>query len=116
MSGSRQTRTHERLGAWAYEALSSASESSTPLVIPDGDRWHVRRFIGNAAYTSSVRVTLYWDRGGPAEVIMASTHGDADLPLDFELLGDGIKAVEIVLVNASNRETVIGASWEGVEL
>ncbi len=97
-----------------YAAVAALGEESVNDVIPNGDTWVVRRFIGAGAFIDDAHVCLVWDQGGAGETILRATHGDMDLrEIEHRLTGDGTKKLALVLTNDTNSERALGASWEG---
>ncbi len=116
MSGSMQARPHARVGESVYQTVPPNGEITSEIVIPDGEIWHIRHFQGSAAYLSDTVVCLIWDRGEAGEIILGATHGDADIQVDQELVGDGVKVIVIVIDNGSPKLQTMGVSWDGIML
>ena len=96
-----------------YKEVASLDEDSSDSVIPSGEVWTIRKFVGAGAYLDDTIVSLIWDYGGAGEEMLASTHGDATIELLKELTGDGTKKLSIVLTNDTNSAHVMGGQWEG---
>ena len=61
-------------------------------------------------------VKLVWDIGGPGEEVIASTHGDANVELVRQVVGDGTKKLALVLENDAPSAQVLGGRYEAREL
>jgi hypothetical protein len=97
-----------------YTDVPALSVQAQSVVIPDGVKWEIRLFVGNAAYLDDIHVRLVWDYGGAGEEIIVATHGDMEFQLVRVLQGDGVKKLAIVLDNATLADRVVGAAWYGV--
>lgn len=95
-----------------YEDVAGYDEATSSTVVPNGETWRVVRFIGNGAYLDDTAAELWWDRGGAQEKLLAATHGDADMPIDEEVTGDGSRALTIVLTNDTSSAHVLGGRWD----
>jgi hypothetical protein len=112
MSGTISQTSHADETEAHYASVPAMTIEVEDQVIPDGEIWLVIRFVGNAVYAQDAEVSLVWDRGGAAEKLIASTHGDADIPLAVPLVGDGVKKLAIVLDNSPTAEHTLGGVWE----
>ena len=92
--------------------VSPLTSESFDQIIPSGETWCIRSFIGSAAYLDDTTAALVWDPAGAYE-ILASTHGDAAADLERNLTGDGVKTLSIILTNDTNTPHLLGASWKG---
>jgi hypothetical protein len=95
-----------------YQEVSANTEILIDTVIPNGETWRVARFIGSGAYLDDTVVSLWWNKGGAAEVLLAAAHGDATVPLVSELTGDGAKKLSLVLTNDTGSAHVMGGRWD----
>jgi len=101
----------------AYSAsVGDLTVETSGTIIPNGESWLIRRFKGSASYIPDTESCLIWDRGGAGELVLYCTHGDADVEIDFTLVGDGVKELEIVLDNQTDTAQSMSASWEGTSL
>ena len=99
-----------------YETVSALSQVVKDQVPPAGKTWEVVRFVGSGAYVAETSVKLVWDQGGAAEEVIASTHGDANITLVRQVVGDGTKKMALVLENASQSGQALGAQYEAKEI
>lgn len=99
-----------------YENVPALGQVVTDQVPAAGKTWEVVRFVGSAAYLAETSVKLVWDFGGAGEEVLASTHGDANIELVRQVVGDGTKKLALVLVNASLSGQALGARYEAREL
>jgi hypothetical protein len=76
--------------------------------VPNGEVWQVIKFQGSAAYVADTTAALYWDHGGAAEQLLASTHGDQAFELEATVTGDGTKKLSVVLDNQSPNAQAMG--------
>lgn len=97
-----------------YLSVLANSVAVKAVVIPDGEMWRLTQFVGDAPHISDASVHVVWDHGGAGEVMLACTHGDARIPLDILLVGDGIKKLALVLDNATPGAHTMGAIWEAL--
>jgi len=93
--------------------VGALSEEHADAVIPDGESWTIRRFTGAGAYLDDTTVSLVWDYGGASPQILAATHGDAQVELLAELVGNGSKILALVLTNDTDSAHTLGGAWEG---
>ena len=99
-----------------YETVSALGRVVKDQVPANGKTWEVVRFVGSAAYLPATSVSLVWDFGGAGEEVIASTHGDTNLELVRQVVGDGAKKLAIVLENDADAAQVLGARYEAREL
>ena len=99
-----------------YETVSALGREVKDQVPANGKTWEIVRFVGSAAYLSTTAVKLVWDFGGPGEEVIASTHGDANLELVRQVVGDGTKKLALVLENDAPSAQVLGGRYEAREL
>lgn len=95
-----------------FAEVEAYDSSAAETVIPNGETWVIRLFVGASARLDDTTSKLVWDYGGTEE-ILAATHGDGSFVLGAELTGDGAKKLAIVLVNDTNAARVMGGQWEG---
>lgn len=100
------------LSSTFYSSVASLGESVDDTVIPNSETWEVTKFIGSAAYVDDTTASLYWDHTGAGETLLATTHGDAAIPLFTQLTGDGTKKLTIVLTNDTAAARKLGGRWE----
>ena len=94
-----------------FASVPALSSVVYDFVVPDGETWDVARFEGSGAYLSDAEAMLVWDPSGANEIV-AATHGDADLALDFRVVGGGGKVLRIVLDNATTLAHTLGVVYE----
>jgi len=99
-----------------YETVAAFGCVVKDQVPANGKTWEIARFVGSAAYLSTTAVMLVWDHGGAGEEIVASTHGDANIELFRQVVGDGVKKLALVLENDAPSAQVLGARYEVKEL
>ena len=99
-----------------YETVAAVTQAVKDQIPPNGKTWEVVRFVGSAAYLAETSVRLVWDYGGVGEEVLASTHGDSNVELVRQVVGDGTKKLAIVLENTSLSGQAIGARYEAREL
>ena len=99
-----------------YETVAATSQTVRDQVPANGKTWEVLRFIGSGAYLAETSVKLVWDYGGSSEEVLASTHGDANIALVRQVVGDGAKKLALVLENTSLSGQGLGARYEAREL
>lgn len=95
-----------------YDSVPSLGEYTSEKTPANGNTWRIYRFVAGGAYVDDAHVCLVWDYGGAGEIILRASHGDADLPVHHDIVGDGTKKLAIVLINDTAAERVLGASWE----
>ena len=95
-----------------YSLVESGDVISKTEVIPKDETWQISKFIGSAAYDPKSRVCLVWGHGSSEPQLIRSTHGDVEHNLHFECVGDGAKALAIVLTNNSNETRSLGGGFE----
>jgi hypothetical protein len=98
-----------------WEEVPPNSVSTKDVVIPNGQTWKVVQFIASAAFLDDTEVRLVWDLGGGTEEILGLTHGDMNMSLDKELVGDGTKKLAIVLTNDTAATHAIGGCYEAID-
>lgn len=100
---------------------ATTTEYSNPVVVDDGIKVAIKRFIASGADPSAY-VYLIWDRGGADETIVSSTRDSIDISYDIEFsapsfIGDGTKSFELVLQNNSiSQSPPIGGLVEVVRV
>lgn len=99
-----------------YETVPALGQSVKDQVPAAGKTWEIVRFVGSAAYLAETTVKLVWDQGSASEEVLASTHGDSNIELVRQVVGDGTKKLALVLQNASLSGQEIGARYEAREL
>ena len=99
-----------------YENVPALGRVVKDQVPATGKTWEIVRFVGSGAYVPETTVKLVWDQGGAAEEVIASTHGDANLDLVRQVVGDGTKKLALVLENDSPAARAIGGRYEAREL
>lgn len=99
-----------------YETVAALGRVVKDQVPANGKTWEIVRFVGSAAYLATTAVKLVWDLGGTAEEVIASTHGDANLELVRQVVGDGAKKLAVVLENDAPSAQILGARYEAREL
>lgn len=99
-----------------YELVGALGRVVKDQVPASGKTWEIVRFVGTAAYLPMTAAKLVWDFGGAGEEIIAATHGDANLDLVRQVVGDGTKKLSIVLENDDASAQVLGARYEAREL
>lgn len=99
-----------------YESVGALGRLVKDQVPANGKTWEIVRFVGTGAYLATTAAKLVWDSGGAGEEIIAATHGDANLELVRQVVGDGTKKLAIVLENDSPSAQVLGARYEAKEL
>ena len=95
-----------------YGSVGANSEVEHDEVIPNGETWKITRFTANGAYLDDTMVCLCWDRGGDDDELLAASHGDASIPMEKELVGDGSKKLTILLTNDTSSAHVMGGRWD----
>ena len=99
-----------------YEAVPALGRVVKDQVPANGKTWEIVRFVGSAAYLALTTVKLVWDQGGAGEEVIASTHGDANLELVRQVVGDGTKKLALVLENDAPAAQMLGGRYEAREL
>lgn len=99
-----------------YETVAALGRVVKEQVPANGKTWEVVRFIGSGAYLPTTAVKLVWDYGGAGEEVIAATHGDANVEMVRQVVGDGTKRLAIVLENDSESAQVLGGRYEAKEL
>ncbi len=99
-----------------YETVSALGRVVKDQVPANGKTWEIVRFIGSAAYLAVTTVKLVWDFGGAGEEVIASTHGDANLELVRQVVGDGAKKLALILENDGVSAELLGGRYESREL
>jgi len=99
-----------------YDTVAALGRVVKDQVPANGKTWEIVRFVGSAAYLSTTAVKLVWDHGGPGQEVIASTHGDANLELVRQVVGDGVKKLALVLENDAPSAQILGARYEVREL
>lgn len=99
-----------------YESVAALGRVVKDQVPANGKTWEIIRFVGSAAYLATTAVKLVWDHGGAGEEVIASTHGDANIELVRQVVGDGARKLAIVLENDSVAAQIIGGRYEAREL
>jgi hypothetical protein len=95
--------------------VAALSEETSDTLIPNGEVWQIREFVGTAAYLDDTAACIIWDPAGTPE-ILDCTHGDKTADLDEQLTGDGVKVLRISLQNDTNTARVLSGKWEGRKL
>lgn len=95
--------------------VTSLAEETSDTLVPNGETWQIRRFLGSAAYLPDAVVSIIWDPDGTPE-ILDLTHGDKDADVGVDITGDGIKVLRISLLNDTNTTQILGAHWEGKKI
>jgi len=91
-------------------ALEEATEEWTP---GSGEVWEVAHFQGSGAYLDDTTAAVVWDYGEAGAVIVAATHGDAEVhAVGYRITGDGSKVLAIVLTNDTDSAHVMGGRYE----
>jgi len=105
-----------------YAKIPAVTEDeSTGVVIPNGQRIALTRFIGTGQ-SPSASVALVWDQGGASERTIFSTINGVDVMFDttnvaYQIDGDGVKKLSILIDNnASSESLMIGATWEATNI
>jgi hypothetical protein len=98
-----------------FAEVAALSEETKDTIIPDGETWHLRAFVGSAAFIDDTAACIIWDPAGAAE-ILECTHGEKKSDMNDMLTGDGIKILRISLQNDTNTARVLGCKWEGRKL
>jgi len=80
------------------QEVSAGITIANTYVVPSGVVCNVYKFRGNAVYSKNSIVKAVWDYNGNEELI-AVTKGDVELDLAFEVTGDGVKKLAVVLEN-----------------
>jgi hypothetical protein len=104
----------EQIDGEVFAKFTGPAWKATWWTIPDGEIWVMTRFIGNALYHEGSWARLIWDY--PNGPIIAVTTGDADIPLDYEMEGDGDKELAVQIWSESAAITWMQARWRGVKL
>lgn len=99
-----------------YETVSALGRVVKDQVPASGKTWEIVRFVGSGAYLPTTAVKLVWDHGGAGEEVIAATHGDANVEMVRQVVGDGAKKLAIVLENDSACAQVLGGRYEAREL
>ncbi len=99
-----------------YETVGALGRVVKDQVPANGKTWEIVRFVGSAAYLATTAVKLVWDFGGAGEEVIAATHGDANLELVRQVVGDGAKKLSLVLENDAPSAQILGARYEAREL
>lgn len=99
-----------------YESVGALGRVVKDQVPANGKTWEIIRFVGSAAYVATTSVKLVWDYGGAGEEIIASTHGDANVEMVRQVVGDGTKKLALVLENDSDSAQSLGGRYETREL
>lgn len=90
------------------KSVPARSVEYLDLVVPAGRRWRLMEAFGAATLSGDTRIEVVWDRKGPEPVVFFLTYGTAERRLGgVEILGDGVKALSVVLVNESSRASVL---------
>ncbi len=99
--------------AGSVDALGELRDDQVPA---DGKTWRITKFVGNALYLGDTSVLLVWDEGGAAEDVISCTHGDSDVDLDVEVVGDGVKELSLILANDTSSSQLMGGSFRAKEM
>lgn len=91
-----------------FASVPGGTSVNSETLVPDGETWEISEFVGSAAYVDNAEVKLCWG----AE-LLASTHGDARIELDRQIVGDGVTKLCIVLDNAAANARSLGGQWRG---
>ena len=97
-----------------FADVNGNTVQTSETVVPVGETWEVQKFVGAGAYLSDVEVKLIWDYGGASPEILASTHGDANIVMARQLVGDGVKKLALALENDTAAQHTVGGLWEGL--
>jgi hypothetical protein len=111
MSGVLSAESSADISDTHFQSVPAMTVVNYDTVVPDGETWCVLRFIGSAVYAMDAEVSLVWDPDGENK-LLASTHGDADIPLKAEVVGNGAKKLRLMLDNAATGEHTLGGLWE----
>jgi hypothetical protein len=74
----------------------------------NGENFFISSAWGNAAYVSAVKLELKF-----GDQILFATHGTSKEDVNEKFVGDGIKKVQLRLVNDSDYPETIGGGYEG---
>jgi hypothetical protein len=99
-----------------YADVGAYGDAQSDIVVPDGKTWEVVRFLGNGAYLDDTAAELWWDKGGSEEILLAATHGDADILIEHQVTGNGARKLTILLTNDTSSAHVLGARWDANEV
>lgn len=94
-----------------FTLVASYDSEVSDTVVPNGETWTVVGFTGSAAYVPGTIIKLIWDPAG-SPVTIAATHGNLDIVLDYEVVGDGSKVLRLQLENDTGNTETLGGQWE----
>ena len=98
-----------------YKVVSDNYVDRNAYVVTNGSTLQLSQ-VGGDASNPGAYVRIIWDRTGTPEIILV-THGDANQDvLGLSFLGDGVKAIEIELINDTDYEVTLGGFWKGREV
>lgn len=101
-----------------YQSVSSSTTLKDDYIPSSGEQLELISFGGNGAYNSDVYVEIIWDADTVNARTILMTHGDFHNSnvAGETLIGDGIKKLQIKLVNNTTDQTHhIGGFWEGLK-
>jgi len=92
-----------------YKSVAAGATETDSYTVPDGKILYLRTLGGSGCQLHDAHVAIKWD----GEIIFV-THGDQiQENLECEFIGDGVKKLEIILLNDSAVQETIGAYWLG---
>ena len=98
-----------------YKKLNSSQEDSKSQVIPNGKTWRITNFVADLPSTNSDWVALVFDHEGPSEQWIAVLYRSDDRALSYEITGDGVKELKIILHHGPGSPQVLGGTYEAFE-
>ena len=92
------------------KSVTANTEDYDPVVIPNGETWHIESFMGSANPYNDTHVALIWDYQG-TKTIKALAYNTAKFRIDEQVTGDGSKELALVLVNDSANDERLSAEF-----
>lgn len=106
-----------------YKKVNGLSvDTSTGVVIPNGEKVGISKFIATGSMDPQIYVFLAWCWGTGSQKILASTSGNLAAEVDFrnadnQVTGDGSCKLQIVIDNDSiSQSNFVGGRWEAIKI
>ena len=79
-----------------------ATDTSGGVVVPNGTKVGITRFIASASANTTILLT--WDWGGAGQMVFSSTRTAIEASVDSglafnQVAGDGVKKLQIIIIN-----------------
>jgi hypothetical protein len=110
-----ETITGTPHGDMLWEDVAPFASSSQEQVVPAGVTWKIVHFTASAAFLDDTEVRLVWDYEGAGETILALTHGDLNMSMAIDVVGDGVKKLALVLLNDTAATHAVGGCYEAID-